>query len=258
MSEGNKTQGDSGTSPRRNVLVPVLVAAAAAIIAAGIALLPSIGSQTESGAGGPANTSAQGGAAAKNPAAQEAARQLEQLARRAPNDPMALGRVDAPVVMVNYSEFQCPFCGKFSRDTEPTLIKRFVDTGVLRIEWRDFPYLGPESTTAARAGRAAAAQGKFWPLHDALFAHQTPVNGGKLTAEYLAGVAKDVGLDLDRFRTDLASAGTLAAVQKDFAEGQSIGVTGTPAFLINGEPIIGAQPTATFVAAVEKAAAAAR
>lgn len=254
----NETQAKPGTSRRRNVLVPVLVAAVAAVIAVGIALAPTVSSHAEKGTGGPANTSAQGGAAAQDPAAQEAATQLEQLARRTPHDPMALGKVDAPVVMVAYSEFQCPFCGKFSRDTEPTLIKQFVDTGVLRIEWRDFPYLGPESTTAARAGRAAAAQGKFWPLHDALFAHQTPVNGGKLTVAYLAGVAKDVGLDVGRFRTDMASAGTLAAVQKDFGEGQSIGVTGTPAFLINGEPIIGAQPTSTFVAAVEKAAAAAR
>src|SRR5665647_3073023 len=91
-------------------------------------------------------------------------------ARRKPGDPYAKGRVDAPVVMVMWSEFQCPFCGRFARETEPTLVKRFVDTGILRIEWRDFPYLGQDSQTAAIAGRAAAAQDKFWAFHDAVYA----------------------------------------------------------------------------------------
>ena len=71
---------------------------------------------------------------------------------------MALGDVDAPVVMISYSEFQCPFCGKYARDTEPILVEKYVDSGVLRIEWRDFPYLGPESTTAAQAGRGSGLE----------------------------------------------------------------------------------------------------
>jgi len=129
---------------------------------------------------------------------------------------MAMGKVDAPVVMVAYSDFQCPFCGKFARDTEPALVRQFVDTGTLRIEWRDFPYLGRESTTAARAGRAAAAQGRFWAFHDALYANKTPVNSGKLTPAYLTGVAKNLDLDVDRFRADMTSAESEAAVQKDF------------------------------------------
>ena len=72
---------------------------------------------------------------------------------------MALGKPDAPVVMINYAELRCPFCAKFSRDIEPELIKRYVDAGVLRLEWRDFPIFGEESLEAAKAGRAAAAQG---------------------------------------------------------------------------------------------------
>jgi hypothetical protein len=110
---------------------------------------------------------------------------LLQVIRRDAGDPLALGDVDAPVVMVNYSEFQCPFCGKFARDTEPELIEQYVEDGTLRIEWRDFPYLGPESTRAAPAGRAAAAQGRFWDFHDALFADQPPPNSGKLTEDHL-------------------------------------------------------------------------
>src|SRR5699024_5603667 len=73
--------------------------------------------------------------------------------RRDADDPMAIGDVDAPVVLIDYSDFQCPFCGKFARDTAPELIDEYVDEGILRIEWRDFPYLGDDSWKGARAGR---------------------------------------------------------------------------------------------------------
>ena len=179
----------------------------------------------------------------------------KQLVRRKADDPMALGKVDAPVVMLAYSEFQCPFCGKFARDTEPTLIKRYVKNGTLRIEWRDFPYLGPESTTAAVAGRAAAAQDSFWAFHDRMYAKQLPPNSGKLDEDYLAGVAEKLGLDVAKFRADMKSKAAKRAVAADFAQGQAIGVTGTPAFVINGVPIIGAQPTEVFEKAIEQAAA---
>ena len=254
------TKNTTSTTPaarrRPRVLIPALVAAAAAALTLAIVLAPAL--RASEATGPTAGSSTAEPSSEVDPQARAAAQQLEQLARRTPNDPLALGKVDAPVVMVAYSEFQCPFCGKFARDTEPTLIKKFVDQGTLRIEWRDFPYLGPESTIAAHAGRAAAAQGKFWAFHDVLYAPQAPVNSGKITEAHLTGIAKDLGLDVVRFRQDLNSPETAAAVQQDFKEGQSIGVTGTPAFLINGEPIIGAQPTDTFVAAVERAAAAAR
>ncbi len=179
----------------------------------------------------------------------------DRLVRRQAHDPMALGSVDAPVVMLAYSEFQCPFCGKFARDTEPALIDEYVDKGILRIEWRDFPYLGPESTTAAQGGRAAAAQDGFWAFHDELYAHQLPPNSGKLDEEHLVGIAEKLGLDTQQFRADMRSRAVGDAIAKDFAEGQAIGVTGTPAFVINGVPVIGAQPTEVFEKTIEQAAA---
>lgn len=177
------------------------------------------------------------------------------LARRQPGDPLAIGSINAPVVLIEYSEFQCPFCGMFARNTKPSLIKKYVANGTLRIEWRDFPYLGSESTTAALAGRAAANQGKFWQFHDALFAHQFSPNSGHLTAAYFTGIARTLGLDLEKFKIDLQSSATKAAVNKDFMEGQNIGVTGTPSFLVNSTPIVGAQPLAVFTQAIELAAA---
>jgi protein-disulfide isomerase len=180
---------------------------------------------------------------------------LESLARREEGDPMALGDVDAPVVMIAYSEFQCPFCGRFARETEPVLVEEYVEDGSLRIEWRDFPYLGEESRTAALAGRAAAAQDGFWEFEEAMFENQQPPNSGRVTPDFLADVAEQVGLDRQQFLADLESEEAAAAVDRDFQEGQSIGVTGTPAFLVNGQPVMGAQPTDVFVQVVEEALA---
>lgn len=227
---------------RKTPLLPLIVAAIAALTL-GVVLLQGGDEQEDS----PTDA-----APATNSAAPPES--WEQLVRRDADDPMALGEADAPVVMVAYSEFQCPFCGKFARDTEPVLIEKFVEDGTLRIEWRDFPYLGAESTVAARGGRAAAAQDRFWEFEEAMYADQLPPNSGNLDEGYLVSVAEDIGLDVDRFRDDLDSAEAEEAVQDDFAEGQAIGVTGTPAFIINGVPVIGAQPTEVFERTIEKAA----
>lgn len=183
---------------------------------------------------------------------------LAQLARREPHDPLAIGRVDAPVVMVEWAEFQCPFCGQFARDTQPELVKKYVDAGKLRIEWHDYPYLGKQSTTAAHAGRAAAAQGTFWEYHDALFAHQVPVNSGGLTEDHLVNVAGKLGMDTERFRSDMNSQRVAAAVERDRQQALDLGITGTPAFLIGDEPLIGAMSTDTFERTIDKQLDAAR
>ncbi len=239
-------------SRRHPAAVPLAVAAVAAVIALVAVLAPRLGGSD--GADGAGRSDAAASARkSKAGTARDQYGDLAGLARRAGGDPTAMGKKDAPVVMVAYSDFQCPFCGKFARETEPTLIREYVDKGLLRIEWRDFPYLGPESTRAAHAARAAAEQGRFWAFHDALYAHQLPPNSGRLTDAYLAGVAEDVGLDVARFKRD--AKGPLAAklVQHDFNEGMAAGVTGTPAFLVDGRPVMGAQPLGVFEKAIDQA-----
>jgi len=177
------------------------------------------------------------------------------LARRASGDPLALGEVDAPVVMVMWSDFQCPFCGRFARETEPALVTRYVDAGVLRIEWRDFPYIGPESLPAAVAGRAAAAQGKFWEFGEAVYGQERRPRSDDFDAAHLRLYAEQAGLDLAEYDAAVAGQIGLDQVQADLAEATELGVTGTPAFLVNGSPIIGAQPLDVFVAVIEQAAA---
>ena len=177
------------------------------------------------------------------------------LARRVSGDPMALGEVDAPVVMVMWSDFQCPFCGRFARETEPELISRYVDKGVPRIEWRDFPYIGPESLPAAVAGRAAAAQGKFWEFGQVVYGQERRPRSSEYDAVHLRGYAEKAGLDLARYDADVAVQKGLAEVKADLAQATDVGVTGTPAFLVNGSPIIGAQPLDSFASVIEQSAA---
>ncbi len=175
--------------------------------------------------------------------------------RRVVNDPLALGEVDAPIVMVMFADYRCPFCAKFSRDTEPELVERFVSNGTLRLEWRDFPIFGDQSVLAARAGRAAAEQGKFWDFNHAVFAVAPDRGHADLTEEALIGFAEQVGVpDIDKFAAGMRGPTFDAAINADLAEATSLGVPSTPAFIVNGDPILGAQPTEEFERAIEAAA----
>ncbi len=173
------------TEKRKSPLLPLAVAAIAAAALVAV-LVGTTGADAPDETDGPGSPAASAADPSSAPPADDP---LAQLARREADDPMAVGDEDAPVVMVNYSEFQCPFCGKFARDTEPVLHEKYVEDGTLRIEWRDFPYLGQESTTAALAGRAAAAQDKFWEFHEALYADQPSPNSGAIDQDFLDDIA---------------------------------------------------------------------
>jgi protein-disulfide isomerase len=180
--------------------------------------------------------------------------ELAKLARRDADDKLAQGRTDAPVVLIEYADFQCGYCGKFARDTEPELIKRYVDDGILRIEWRNFAVFGEGSEAAARASWAAGQQDRFWAFHRAAYAEGAKEKG--FDEDRLRALAQEAGVnDLDRFARDADSAAAKAAVGKDQEQAYGIGATSTPSFLINGRPVAGAQPMAVFAQAIESAAA---
>ena len=176
------------------------------------------------------------------------------VARRDPADPLAAGPVDAPVVMVVYSDYQCPFCAVWAAQTQPTMLE-YVAAGDLRIEWRDITVFGPDSERAARAAYAAGLQGAFWEFHGALFAGGEKRAAADLTEQALVDLAGSLSLDTDRFTADLASPEVAAAVQANADEAASIGAFSTPSFLIGEQAVVGAQPTEVFVAAVEDALA---
>lgn len=179
--------------------------------------------------------------------------ELEKLARRDGKDPLAQGRADAPVVMIEYADFKCSYCGKFARDTEPALVKKYVDAGTLRIEWRNMPIFGAESEAAARAAWAAGRQGRFWQFHTAAYAKGAKEKG--FGADRLRELAKEAGVaDLDRFVRDADGDAAKAAVNKDQDEAYGLGATSTPSFVVNGRPLAGAQPLDTFAQVIDEAA----
>lgn len=181
--------------------------------------------------------------------------QLMKLARRDADDPFARGDKDAPVVMIEYADFGCSFCGKFARDTEPKLEKKYIDKGLLRVEWRNFTVFGKGSERAAAAGWAAGQQDKFWEFYRAVYADKGNEKN-EFTDAHLHDIAKEAGIkDMDRFDSDRASEGAQKLLAKDQNEAYGLGASATPAFLINGEPIAGAQPDEVFTDAIERAAA---
>ncbi len=131
----------------------------------------------------------------------------------------------------------------------PKLIDKYVESGTLRLEWRDFPYQGKESVDAALAARAAQEQGKFWEYHDLLY--ETQDQG--YSEERLVTLADEVGLDVEEFRSSLESGENEAVVGEDFREGQERGVSGTPTFVINGQTLVGLQSLSVFEQTIERA-----
>ncbi len=155
-----------------------------------------------------------------------------------------LGDPNAPVTIVEFSDFRCPYCGKFFRETAPALIREYVEMGKAQLVYKHFAILGPESVRAAQAAECAADQGRFWAYHDALFGRES------FDDSSLIALASDLKLDPARFGTCLKNDETLARVEADEQEALQVSARGTPAFFINGYPLFGAQPIETFRAAL--------
>lgn len=135
----------------------------------------------------------------------------------------------------------------------PELVKKYADTGKVKIVWHDFAWIGNESRQAAQAARCAGRQSKFWEYHDYLFSHQRGENQGQFNSANLKRFASDLGLDATAFGACLDKAEDLGAIQSDLAAGRSLGVRSTPGFVIAGQ-VFGASPTA-LVAALDAAIA---
>ena len=170
----------------------------------------------------------------------------------ADDDPV-MGDEDAPVTIIEFSDFQCPYCGKFFSDTLPSIEKYYVNTGKAKLVFRDFPLpIHPNAESAALAAECAHEQGQFWAYHDYLFSNQADLSD----ANYKKW-AEDLGLDTAKFNDCLDSKKYLSEVQADMADGQSYGVAGTPAFFINGKMVNGAQPYEMFQQEIDAALSAA-
>jgi protein-disulfide isomerase len=164
----------------------------------------------------------------------------------------AIGRPDAPVTLVEYGDYECPYCA-----AAHPIVKRLRATlgDRLRFVFRNFPLnsVHPHASVAAQAAEAAAAQGKFWPMHDVLYAHQAT-----LADHGMDEFALRVGLEIYKFNADLSSERFAKRVREDFEGGQASGVTGTPTFFINGVRYAGEKEYDAMLAAMESAASSTR
>jgi protein-disulfide isomerase len=166
-------------------------------------------------------------------------------------DPARLrGNPEAPITIVEFSDFQCPFCYQAYWTIKNVLAKY---EGKVKLSYRDMPLTGEEADPngTAAASRCALEQGKFWEYHDLLFENQDDI-GPRVFREY----AEDLKLDVPKFDACLESGKFRAAIVADFREGLTLGITGTPYFFINGIPVNGALPQPVFEEIIENELAA--
>ena len=157
------------------------------------------------------------------------------------------GSATAPVTIFEMSDFQCPWCGRFARETLPILEREYVATGKVKIVFVNFPLpMHKNAVPASELAMCAARQGKFWLMHDQLFRTQQRWAGLAQPGSFFLGLADSVGADRDLLTACLRSGATRALVQQDAEGSARSGATSTPTFYIEGGLLSGAQPIEVF------------
>lgn len=173
---------------------------------------------------------------------------------RAVTQSNTMGDPKAPVYIVEYGDYQCPYCLKFWRETEPQLIEEYVNTGKVYFEYHSVgAFLGPESAWAAEGAYCAGDQGKFWEYHDTLFTNWTGENVGDFTQDKLIQYAETLGLNAQEFESCLSKGKHKGTVERDEAQAEAAGVRATPTLFINGVKVEGAQPFSILKDYIEEA-----
>jgi protein-disulfide isomerase len=184
----------------------------------------------------------------------------QQTADVSVDDDAVLGNADAKVTIIEFSDYQCPYCRAFWKNTFPQLKSEYIDKGLARFVYRDFPLdYHDMSQKYAEATECAADQNKFWEMHDKIFAEQEKKGSGTtisgITVKDVKKWAQQIGLDSGAFGQCLDSGKYADEVKKDFADAEKAGLDGIPSFVINGQLLVGAQPFSAFKTAIDKALA---
>lgn len=158
------------------------------------------------------------------------------------------GSADAPITIIEFSDYQCPFCLGYINGAYPEVLETYVESGQVRYIFKDFPLEGlhPQATKAAEASHCAGEQGLYWEMHDQLFANQDVWGGQADPVGIFVQLGGDIGLDQSALESCLESERHRATVQGNLAEGQALGVSGTPTFFVDGYPVVGNQPIEIF------------
>ncbi len=165
------------------------------------------------------------------------------------DDDAVKGDENAPVTIIEFSDYECPYCVRFIQQTYPQIVKEYIDTGKVKLVFRDFPLsFHQNAQKAAEAAECAGDQDKYYEMHDKLFADG--VKGGVDSFKHFAA---DLDLDTDTFNDCLDSGKHAEETKKDMADGAAAGIRGTPGFLINGQLVSGAQPFENFKRAIDAA-----
>lgn len=207
--------------PKNNYTVAVSIVVAAIVI--GAAIIYAVG---------------KGGSSAPQTAANKASTSVSQITSR----DVILGDKNAPVTVIEYGDYQCPYCAEFFNNIEPAL-KVYVQSGKINMIFREMSFIGSESQSAAEASYCAADQGKFWEYHDLVyqtkyndyFKNSGSENDGALSDNVLIGLADQLKLDHNQFAQCLSSHKYSSAVSSDNQAAQSLGVNSTPTVFINGQ-----------------------
>ena len=162
---------------------------------------------------------------------------------------VVLGNIKAPVTIIEYGDYQCPFCVRFFQTTAQSIRENYVKSDKVKMVFRNFQFLGAESELAAQAAECAKDQENFWAYHDAIYLEELKdgqENNGNLNKSLFVRLAKDIGLDVDKF-TSCYDAGKYAnLVKEDTANAASLGINSTPTTFVNGQIVKGALPYQQF------------
>ena len=162
-----------------------------------------------------------------------------------------LGNPNASITLIEFGDYQCFFCNKFFHTTEDDLFKNFVETGKVKVIFKDFTIIGTDSINAAHAAHCADDQGFFWKYHDMLYNNWTGENNGWASSENLLKFAENLGLNTDEFSKCMKESKHSSVIEKSNQDAKDLGLTGTPAFFVIGQEnkitkVGGAQPYDVF------------
>ncbi len=162
-----------------------------------------------------------------------------------------LGDSNAPVTLVEFGDYQCHFCNVFFHSTEGDILKNYVETGKVRMIFKDFNIIGPDSVNASHGAHCANDQGLFWEYHDILYSNWTGENNGWASSENLLKFAQEIGLDVDKWSECMINGKHSQTIVSSNDDARSLELTGTPAFFVIGPDgkvtkLFGAQPYSTF------------
>jgi protein-disulfide isomerase len=164
------------------------------------------------------------------------------------------GAMSAKVVVAEYSDYQCDYCGRWSREVEAAFRTSLVDPGTARFEWHDYAWEGQESVDAANAARCAGDQNQFWAMHDLIYERQNASpNTGAFTKDKLKAMGASLGLDATAFNACVDAGTYNDAIRADSSASQRVAGAGTPAFTVNGTLLAGYQTIDQLAAAVSAA-----